>query len=196
MSISTGVALIAVVAASAAFRQLQGPNTPKADAQKKVDEAQEKNPVVADFLARVDKYVELRKKADDSAPPLKETKDPAKIKEAQQALVERIGIARAGAKQGDLFTPEITAHFKKLLRTETKERGTKEVMKEDKAGPVPFKINGPYPDTTPLATSPVNILQALPRLPEDIEYRFVGKHLILHDVRANTIIDYMLNAIP
>jgi hypothetical protein len=43
---------------------------------------------------------------------------------------------------------------------------------------------------------PPNVLQALPKLPLDIEYRFVGKHLILRDARANLIIDYMLNAIP
>jgi hypothetical protein len=152
--------------------------------------------LIADFTARVNKYVELRKKADDSAPPLKESKDAGKIKDAQQALVERIGAARTDAKQGDIFTPEIAAHFRQLMRPETKEVGTKEIMKEDKVGAVPFKINGPYPDTKPLATSPPNILQALPPLPEDIDYRFVGKHLILRDSRANTIIDYMLNAIP
>ena len=72
--------------------------------------------VLADFKTRVDKYVELRKKADDSAPPLKKTEDPAKIREAQQALVERIGAARAGTKQGDIFTPEITSAFRRLLQ--------------------------------------------------------------------------------
>jgi hypothetical protein len=152
--------------------------------------------LIGDFKARVDKYVELRKKADDSAPPLKETKDAAKIKDAQNALVERIGAARTGAKQGDIFTPEIAAHFRRLMRPEAKEPGAKEIMKEDKVGPVPFKINGPYPDTQPLVTAPPGILEALPELPKDIDYRFVGKHLILRDSRANTIIDYMLNAIP
>jgi hypothetical protein len=152
--------------------------------------------LAADFAARVEKYVELRKKADDSAPPLKETRDPAKIKAAQQALVERIGAARSDAKQGDIFTPEIAAYFRHLVRPESKETGTKEIMKEDKVGTVPFKINGPYPDEKPLVTAPPNILGALPPLPKDIEYRFVGKHLILRDSRANSIIDYMLNAIP
>lgn len=152
--------------------------------------------LAADFAARVEKYVELRKKADDSAPPLKETRDPAKIKAAQQALVERIGAARSDAKQGDIFTPEIAAYFRHLMRPESKETGTKEIMKEDKVGTVPFKINGPYPDEKPLVTAPPNILGALPPLPKDIEYRFVGKHLILRDSRANSIIDYMLNAIP
>ncbi len=152
--------------------------------------------LAADFTARVEKYVELRKKADDSAPPLKETKDPAKIKAAQQGLVERIGAARSDAKQGDIFTPEIAAYFRHLMRPESKETGTKEIMKEDKVGTVPFKNNGPYPDEKPLVTAPPNILGALPPLPKDIDYRFVGKHLILRDSRANSIIDYMLNAIP
>lgn len=153
---------------------------------------------IADFKARVDKYVEVRKKADDSAPPLKKTDEPAEIRAGQQGLVERIGAARSGAKQGDIFTPDIAALFKRLLRPEARERGTKDVMKEDKPKPgtVSFKINSPYPDKEPLVTVPPNILTSLPPLPKDIEYRFVGKHMILRDARANTIIDYIPNALP
>jgi hypothetical protein len=153
---------------------------------------------LADFKARVDKYVEVRKKADDSAPPLKKTDDPRQIKDAQQALVERIGAARAGAKQGDIFTPEVTTVLKRVLRPESKEKDAKTIMKEDKppVGTVTFKINGPYPDKQPLATSPPEMLAKLPLLPKDIDYRFVNKHLILRDSRANTIIDYIPNAIP
>ena len=33
----------------------------------------------------------------------------------------------------------------------------------------------------PLSTVPPNILVALPRLPDDIQYRFLGRHLILLD---------------
>jgi hypothetical protein len=60
---------------------------------------------------------------------------------------------------------------------------------------MPFKVNSPYPDKQPLSSVPPNVLASLPQLPKDIEYRFVGKHLILRDVRANLIIDYMPNAI-
>jgi hypothetical protein len=152
--------------------------------------------VLADFKQRVDQYVELRKKADDSAAPLKKTDDPAEIRTAQQTLVERIGAARSGAKRGEIFTDEIARLFKRLLRPEIKEQGTKEVMKEDKPENVSFKINGPYPDKEPLTTVPPNILATLPALPKDIDYRFVNQHLILRDTRANLIIDYILNAIP
>jgi hypothetical protein len=151
--------------------------------------------VLQDFKARVDKYVELRKKADDDAPPMKKTDDPAELRTAQQGLAERIGAARTPAQQGDIFTPEIAAKFKKLLRPEVKDYGTKATIKDDNPGTMPFKVNGPYPSKEPLSTVPPNVLASLPPLPKDIEYRFVNKHLILRDARANLIIDYIPNAI-
>jgi hypothetical protein len=42
---------------------------------------------------------------------------------------------------------------------------------------------------------PANLLAALPDLPPDLEYRFVGRHLILRDARANMIIDEVPHAI-
>jgi hypothetical protein len=152
--------------------------------------------VLLDFKERVDKYAELRKKADDSAPPMKKTGDAAELRLAQQGLAERIGAARSPAKQGDIFTPEITARFRKLLRPEAKDPGTKAAIKDDNPGSIPFKVNGPYPSKEPLSTMPPNVLASLPQLPKDIEYRFVNKHLILRDARANLIIDYIPNAIP
>jgi hypothetical protein len=152
--------------------------------------------VLGEFKERVEKYDALRKKADDSAPPLKESKDAAAIKEAQQALAERIGAARVGVKQGEIFTPEIAAVFRRLLRPEAKEKATKQALQEDKPAVVSFKVNGPYPDKEPVTTMTPNLLAALPALPKDIEYRFIGKQLILRDARANLIIDYITNAIP
>ena len=38
---------------------------------------------------------------------------------------------------------------------------------------------------------PGSVLAVLPALPPDIYYRFVGDYLILHDTRANIIIDRM-----
>lgn len=50
---------------------------------------------------------------------------------AQQELAERIRSARAGAKHGDIFTPAISAHVRRVLRPETKEPGTKAAIKDD-----------------------------------------------------------------
>ena len=153
---------------------------------------------LADFTKRLNAYVELRKKADDSAAPLKKTEDPAKIHIAQQQLAERIRTARAEAKHGDLFTPEVSVILRRLLRPESKEPGTKAAIKDDNPpkAKVPFVINGAYPEKEPLSTVPPNVLASLPKLPEDVEYRFVGKHVVLRDAKANIILDYLTDAIP
>jgi hypothetical protein len=56
-------------------------------------------------------------------------------------------------------------------------------------------VNDTYSKERPLATMPPNILLTLPDLPRDIEYRFVGRRLILRDVRANIIIDEIPRAL-
>src|SRR5262245_11485226 len=176
------VALV-VLAHASAVNALQKP-APNPDAA-----------LLADFKDRIDKYVELRNKADNSAPPLKKTPDPAEIRAAQNALTERVGAARSGAKHGDIFTTEITAHFRRLLPPELKNKGNKRLIKDDNPGNFPFKVNAPYPEKEPLSTVPPAVLASLPQLPKDIEYRFIGNHLILRDARANLIIDYIPNAI-
>jgi hypothetical protein len=86
--------------------------------------------VIADFRGRIEKYVELRNKADAAAPPLKETANPAEIRAAQIALAQRIASLRAGAKPGDVFTPEIAAYFRRLLRPELTEQQIKAAIRK------------------------------------------------------------------
>ena len=38
-----------------------------------------------------------------------------------------------------------------------------------------------------------NVLKILPPLPSGLEYRIVDTHLILMDVAANSVVDYMLD---
>jgi hypothetical protein len=42
---------------------------------------------------------------------------------------------------------------------------------------------------------PPSVLLRLPKLPKGLEYRFVGKHLILYDMKANLIVDIFRNAV-
>ena len=62
-------------------------------------------------------------------------------------------------------------------------------------GAVPIEVNGRYPAGVPFATTPYPVLLALPPLPPGLEFRFVGKDLILLDQPADVILDYMRNAI-
>jgi hypothetical protein len=67
---------------------------------------------------------------------------------------------------------------------------------DENPGPIKLQVNSRYPDTVPLATMPPQVLAALPRLPEDLEYRFIGTRLVLLDVHADIIVDYIDDAMP
>ena len=194
------------------------PPQPKISTATKEKAAEENaNPdaiILADFQKRIDAYMAIHKTAAKDAPPLKETKNPAEIKAAQDALGAKIRAARATAKPGDIMTAEIQNKFRRLMYpvvTSPAPQGTagREVKKDVKEGlkenteerkeegrkPVVFKVNATYPDDTPLPTTPPQVLMNLPKLPEQLEYRIIGKNLIIRDVEADIIVDFVLNAI-
>jgi hypothetical protein len=159
--------------------------------------------LVADFKKRVDEYVKLREKAVAAVPvDLQEKSKPAEINAAEKTLAQKVREARPAAKPGDIFTPATQAGFRRLLKPPLTKgpdaAENKATIKEDApaAKEVPFKVNAEYPKEVPLSTVPPDVLLALPTLPKDVEYRFAGKHLLLFDVKANIIVDFMLNAIP
>jgi hypothetical protein len=149
---------------------------------------------VADFTTRVWNYFELRNELEKGLPALAITDDPAQLQRAELTLARKIRVARAGAKQRDIFTPNISVEFRKILLIEMNVEAWAAIM-DDNPGEFSNHINGTYPKKRTLSTVPPNILAALPRLPADIEYRFLGRHLILHDTRANVILDRIPYAI-
>lgn len=156
--------------------------------------------ILEDFKARIDGYMQLHKKAARGADKPKETKEPGKISTAQDTLAARISALRADAKQGDIFTAEIAGAFRRLLAAELKGqegRDAKETMKDDgpKSGTVSFKVNAKYPEGQPRPTMPSHVLLSLPQLPKGLEYRIIGRHLLLIDSDADLVVDYMPNAI-
>ncbi len=148
----------------------------------------------ADFDARMLSYAELRSQLQLGLPPLQVTDDPREIFEAEHALAGRIRAMRAGADGGEIFTPEIADAFRHALELETR-ASTCASIRDDNPGSFSYSINGTYPKRQPLSTVPPGILTLLPRLPADVQYRFLGRHLILHDTRANVILDRILHAI-
>lgn len=159
--------------------------------------------VIGDFKKRVDEYVKIRQKAESAAPvALEEKSKPAEIVVAEKTLGQRVRTMRAAAKHGDIFTPATQAMFRRLLRPPLTKGAdaadNKAIIKDDAPAPkeVPFKVNAEYPKEAPLSTVPPDVLLTLPALPDDLQYRFAGKHLLLFDAKANLIVDYMLNAIP
>jgi hypothetical protein len=160
---------------------------------------------IKDFKDRIDAYMKLRGKEERGDAKPQETKDPAEIRATQDALAAKIRAARQDAKPGDIFTPEIRSLFRRLIYPELKgptaketKQAIEEVDDEGKATPSKstiLKVNARYPASAPLPTVPPNLLARLPQIPEALEYRVVNKDLILRDVNANLIVDFIPNAI-
>jgi len=146
------------------------------------------------FAARIAEYVNLRTKLEIGLPPQKTSENPAETAETRQALAARIRTARANAKQGDLLTPALSVQIQRSLRLQMDPHTWKVIM-DDNPGEFPSQVNDEYRVGQPLATMPPNVLRALPELAADIEYRFVERHLILLDTRANLILDRIPYAI-
>jgi hypothetical protein len=163
-------------------------------------EANPTNAVFDDFAKRVDSYVKLRKPLTDSIGELDPTKSQAEITTRATRLANAIIAARAQAKPGDIFTPEIATVLATLIKQEYSRRSepvqeTREDQQDELPDFVPH-VNQVYPTTYPLATFPATLLPLLPPLPDALEYRVVQHYLVLRDIEANVIIDIMPNAIP
>jgi hypothetical protein len=187
---------VSVVAAMA----VQGPQTPV------VPQTQSQKPPVnpdakalADFNERVKKYLELHNKVEAALPSLSDQSGPKRIRDRQVAFAKLIAAARASARSGDIFTPPVRQIFRRVIRNVLRGPSGREIrgdILDENTKPVPLRVNGPYPSDVPLSSVPPRMLEALPRLPEDLEYRFVERQLILFDNHAQIIVDYMTNALP
>jgi hypothetical protein len=193
------LALAAAISGCGLTRDQNGETVPEPITPEQKATASPDNPdaaILADFNARLDNYVK-KQRALVKDSPVAEDATPAQITARQETLAAELRAIRKDAKQGDIFSPQVAALFKRLLAPELKGaegRETKEELKED-AATVWLRVNATYPAQQPLSTVPPNLLANLPQLPMDVEYRVVGSHLLLRDVDANIIIDFIYNAI-
>jgi hypothetical protein len=154
--------------------------------------------VIADFVKHVDGYAALHKKLEATLPALPKQTTPQQMDAHERALAKLIQDGRASAKQGDLFTPAMQRLVRRLLAPVFTGRAGAQIKSEitDKEykGTVKLAVNGRYPDEVPVSTMPPQVLQALPKLPEELEYRFVLTSLILFDPHAHIIPDFVEQA--
>ena len=157
--------------------------------------------VFAEFGKRVDAYVRLRDSLAEGMRPAGRTKSQAEIA-ARATTLGTLDSARQRFRQTGrhLHSPSLR-RSRTLIKSEYKQEIDSVVEQRDDAQEelpnfVPA-VNLLYPTTYPLATFPATLLKLLPALPTDkVEYRIVTHYLILRDVEANLIIDFIPNAVP
>jgi len=151
---------------------------------------------------RVRDYIALHQKIEASLSKLPEDATPQQIDKNQRAFEQLVRSARADAKPGDIFTPEAVPVIRRLLAAvfggpEGKQLKDS-IMDENVVDPKQLKVrvNSRYPDSVPLTSIPPEVLQTLPKLSEDLEYRFVGDWMILLDTHAHVIADFIEDVLP
>ena len=155
--------------------------------------------VVSDFEKRAKEYVEFRDRHDGQLPKLPKKATPEQIEAHKGALLKSIQAARVGVKQGAVFTPAAVVLVRNIIKAEFKGRERRELREtvfEAETKGVPVRVNAAYPESKELTEMPPSLLLALPQLPKQVRYRFVGTNLLLVDRESNLIIDYMTRALP
>lgn len=152
----------------------------------------------ADLAHRVNAYVGLKEAVRQTVMPLVTLQDPVEVRRRTEALAIVIRSARSQARQGDIFTPEIAQMIRRAVREGCEGDYALQValIYEEQTHPMPAaRVNDRWPGTVPYPTMLPAVLAALPALPEGLEYRFMNNALVLLDIDANLIVDFVPDAV-
>ena len=163
-------------------------------------EARRDAQIVEEFERRLRQYDGVRRRLDQTLPLAAMSDKPDAIRTVVKAHGHALRTARYQARQGDLFGPDLADMFRRLIRESldgVSARDFLATITEDDALPMdPPGINAPYPEGAALTTMPPDLLKLFPVLPAGLEYRFMGRYLILWDRHANLVVDFIRNALP
>jgi hypothetical protein len=155
---------------------------------------------VEQFQNAVDDYVQLHRRLEKRLPRMRVTEHAQEIFDASDALAAALIAARPAAREGDLFAPRVAVALRERIAAALTAHGfqAEEVIAAgdeeaplDAAWPV---VNGRFPSMRGAAMWPC-IIEALPPLPDELQYRIVGRDLILVDVHANLVVDILREAL-
>ena len=148
------------------------------------------------FQERVAGYVTLHRILE--GPPLRPTTNMEEVRSNMQVLAERILAIRQDVQQGDIITPDVARMLRRrivaCLAPEEWTAILAELAEDEEGVSVPrvaLRVNMPWPEQVPYGYVPTPLLLALPPLPPELEYRIIGRSLVLWDHHANLIVDYL-----
>lgn len=151
-----------------------------------------------DFQMRLEGYLKLRAGLVQKMKPLATTPSATELSARQTAIATALKKARATAKPGDLVPAGVAAQIGTTIREDFKRRSAADERATFSEVPIAARpaINQTYPPDAALPTVPPLLLMNLPRLPDNLQYRFYGRHLLLLDGDAHIIVDYIANVLP
>lgn len=180
---------------------LQAPTTRDCQFGRLGDPAEDARSVAA-FTDAVEAYADLRRMFDRGLFPEWMEADREQAEFVAAELAATLRDTRPNARIGDFFKPAVAELFRfriatalrehnydlaALTATDDGEGGVPEFLRPTVNRPLPWGVGGAF---WPAA------VQALPLLPRELEYRFVGRDLVLLDTRSNLVIDILELALP
>ena len=152
--------------------------------------------LVAEFEERAQQYLHWRETSIGKTPS--PANSPQKIVTARHDLANKVRVGRAGAKQGEIFNPEVADYFRRQIAATLSGRHGKQIrssLRHSEPTEMQLQINQSYPEKVALQSTPPTLLLNLPELPKGLEYRILGREFVLRDSDANIIVDYIPNAL-
>src|SRR5476649_141353 len=121
------------------------------------------------------------------------------VRARQSSLAESLSTKlRPNAKQGDLVAPPMAAAIRavinKAMSTPKRDLILDELAEQNEApaGETTLTVN----QHLDAPRVPPRLMEVLPPLPKQLEYDFIGRVLVLRDVDADVMIDYVPDALP
>ena len=151
------------------------------------------------FLQNVDRYVTLRTEAASTIPAARAF-DPWAFLFRVEKLSEAIRARRSDARVGDIFTFEVRIALRAIIDRSicaqglTADEVIRGIEEETVPGALPPAINKPFPWQFE-AMMPPYLLAHLPKLPRGIQYRIVGRDLVLIDLESTLVVDILREAL-
>ena len=126
---------------------------------------------------------------------------PAAVLDRRATLSERTRTARKDAKPGDVLFADLVTAITAIFRSDTfsitgrqATAMARDTERPPDTIPVP-RVNQEFPKDYGLVSPPATILVQLPELPEALEYRLIGPHLVLRDIDTNLVVDVAPNVL-
>lgn len=147
------------------------------------------------FTVRVAEYVELHRRLAAGMTDSTLCADPEELSRQATALAAAIRGARPLADEGDIFTADVASAFRARIAYAIRSAGVDAMAADSEDEEWVIEANATLPWGTGRYVPPA-IVNALPGLPAELEYRFVGDDLVLIDVEANLVVDVLRDAFP
>jgi len=161
-------------------------------------------PLAVALKAYVDQTQPFRKEAAQQAEkiPGQAAPEPAAeqaVRTRQNALADALrSRLRPNAKPGDIFTPNVATDIQATIQSAFGSP-KRDLLLDDLAeqNQTPPRTTAPEINQRVEAPRvPPRLIELLPPLPKQLEYDFAGPTLILRDVDADVVVDFIANALP